>query len=763
VTYDRATVRLYVNGLQVSSLPATGAIATSTNPLTIGGDATWGQYFEGRIDEVRVYNVALTAAQIQADMAAPITAGPGTPGNLTATTVNGSRIDLGWSAPTTGSAVTGYLVERCQGVGCTSFVQVGTTPGTSTTYADTGLATGASYSYRVRATDASGTLSPYSNVAQAFTGLSISPRTAALTFTRTQQFTTNSNDVVWLVDGVEGGSISSGTITPTGLYTPPTTIGTHTVTLRSSDQSLSADATVYITNTPGVFTRHNDNLRTGQNLTETVLSPANVTMQQFGKLFTYQLDGLALASPLYVANVNIPAQGFHNVVYVATEHDSVYAFDADGVGPTPLWHVSLIDPAAGVTTVPAADTGEIGDIPGEIGITGTPVIDPVSGTLYVVAKTKEVVGGNTDYVQRLHALDIATGDEKFGGPATLQASVPGTGLGSQGGQVSFDALRENQRPALLLSNGVVYIAFGSHGDVQPYHGWVLGYDATTLQQVLAFNATPNTEGAGIWQSGGGLAADAAGNIYFVTGDGTFTANTGGVDYGDTVVKLSPTGAVVDYFTPHDEAQIDAAGLDLCAAGVILLPDQPGSHPHLVVASGKNATVYLIDRDQMGNFNPTDDSHAVQTLPNIFPNGTEPIPGNFINSVYFNGTVYFSPTQDTIQAFRLSNGLLPTSPTSRSSRTYAFPGTPLAISANGDADGILWAVERNIGGYSDWTNPGTLRAYDPSDLSIELYNSDQAGSRDAFDESAAKYSVPLVVNGKVFVVSVSKVIAYGLLP
>lgn len=765
-TYNGADVRLYVNGAQAGSVSATGAITTSTSPLTMGGNTPYGEFFNGRIDDVRVYSRALSAAEIQTDMNTPVGAAPlpdseapTAPVNLVAEAMGPSRIDLVWGAAADNFGVTLYRVERCEGSGCTTFAPVGTTPWPVTTYSDSGLTLNTSYSYRVRANDAAGNLGPYSNTAQAVTVDTVTPRRAVVTFTQQQQFQTSVGGATWSVDSVVGGSPASGTITAGGLYTPPSAAGSHTVT--ASNGPFVANATVYVSNNPGVFTYHNDNFRTGQNLSETILTPANVETQ-FGKLFSYPLDGLALASPLYVANVAIPGQGFHNVVYVATEHNSVYAFDADRLSADPLWQVSFINPAAGVTSVPAGDTGETGDIPGEIGITGTPVIDSVSGTLYVVAKTKEVNGGNTNYVQRLHALDIGSGAEKFGGPVTLQASVPGTGVGSQGGQVPFDALRENQRPALLLSNGVVYIAFGSHGDVQPYHGWVLGYNAATLQQVFAFNATPNNEGAGIWQSGGGLAADASGSAYFVTGDGTFTASTGGIDYGDSVMKLGPTGAVLDYFTPYDQAVIDASGEDLCAAGLILLPDQPGAHPHLLIASGKNATVYLIDRDQMGHFNPTNNSHAVQTLPNIFPNGSEPIPGNFITSVYFDGAVYFSPTQDTIQAFRLSNGLLPTSPTSRSLQSFAFPGLPLAISANGSTNGILWALERK-GGYSDWTTQGTLHAYDPADLSIEFYNSDQAGTRDALEAQAAKYSVPLVVNGKVFVVSVNSLLAYGLLP
>ena len=410
--------------------------------------------------------------------------------------------------------------------------------------------------------------------------------------------------------------------------------------------------------TPPV-TYHNDNARTGQNLNETILTWINVNQAQFGKKFSYLLDGIAYASPLYVANVSIPGQGVHNVVYVAAEHDNVYAFDADGLSPSSLWQVSFINPAAGVTTVPAADAGECCDIAREIGITGTPVIDPTSGTLYVVAKTKEVVGGTTNYVQRIHALAITTGAEKFGGPMVIQASVSGAGDGNDGnGHVPFNALRENQRPALLLSKGVVYIGFASHGDNPPHHGWVLGYDAATLMQVMAYNDTPNGSAGGIWHSGCGLSADVAGNIYFVTGNGTFDAESRGVDYGDSVEKINPGGSVLDFFTPHDQANLSAGDLDLGSSVALLLPDQSGAHPHLLVTAGKNGTIYLIDRDNMGHFNPNNDNQIVQSLVIIFPNpGGGMTGGNFSVSVYFNGFVYFSPVDGTIQAVQLSNGLL----------------------------------------------------------------------------------------------------------
>jgi hypothetical protein len=367
----------------------------------------------------------------------------------------------------------------------------------------------------------------------------------------------------------------------------------------------------------------------------------------------------------------------------------------------------------------------------------------------VVAKDKEVVGSTTNYVQRLHALDMTNGAEKFGGPVVLQASVPGTGDGAQGGSVPFIPLRENQRPALLLSNGVVYIGFASHGDVSPWHGWVLGYDATTLQHVMAYNATANGYGGGIWQSGGGLAADSAGAVYFMTGNGTFDADSGGVDYGQSFVKISPSGTVLDSFTPHDAATMNANGWDLGSAGPLLLPDQGGANPHLLLGAGKTSgTLYLVNRDNMGHYNPNNDNQIVQSLV---------IPRNFSAPVYFDGYVYVSPINNTVQAFQLSSGLLSTAPTSRSSETYAYPGGALAISANGNTDGILWAIQGRAP-----NDPGVLRAYDAANLGIELYNSDQAGPRDALD-FAAKFSIPLVANGHVFVGSVSQLTVYGLLP
>ena len=326
--------------------------------------------------------------------------------------------------------------------------------------------------------------------------------------------------------------------------------------------------------------------------------------------------------------------------------------------------------------------------------------------MYVVAKTKEVVGGST-YVQRLHALDITTGAEKFGGPVVIQASVPGTGAGSAGGQVPFDPLHENQRTGLLLLNGVVYFGFASHGDVQPYHGWIFGYNATTLQRTLAFCVTPNQEGAGVWMSGAGLAADSTGSIYYITGDGEFDGNTGGPDWGDSYIKMTPAGVVQDYFTPFNQDALNQGNHDLGSGGALLLPDQPGAHPHEMVSSGKDGTIYLVDRDNMGHYSTTT-NNIVQTLPNIFPNGT-PEPGQLQRArLLRTATSSSARSPTTLQAFKLTNGLLSTSATLRSSMTFPDRGAAMAVSANGivERDPLGRAAQRHDA-------PGVLFAYDPT--------------------------------------------------
>jgi hypothetical protein len=495
---------------------------------------------------------------------------------------------------------------------------------------------------------------------------------------------------------------------------------------------------------PAVLTERYDSARSGQILTETVLTPTNVNSTMFGKIASYPVDGSIYTQPLYVPNLAISGQGSPNVVFVATEHDSVYAFDADAKQTAPLWHVSFIAPANGVTTIPQGDVGST--IFPEIGVTGTPVIDLSTKTMYLVASTKE----NGGYVHRLHALDITSGAEKFGGPIAIQATVPGTGIGTDGnGQVAFQPKIELQRPSLLLLNGVVYIGWGSHGDNGPYHGWITAYDAATLKQVAVWNATPNGNEGAIWQSGAGLSADSNGIIYAVTGNGTFDAGAGGPDYGDSIVALKLNGSalnVIDYFTPFNQAKFSAQDNDLGSSGLTLIPGT-----RLGTAGGKDGSIYLIDLDNMGHFNAMDNLQIVQYLPNAI--GTDFTDDNFSNATFFNGNVYYIGENDFARHYKLSGGMLSGLPDSQSSGKYGHRGAQAVVSANGTTNAILWAIEYISGGN------GVLHAYDANNLATEFYNSNQAGQRDGFG-SAVRFSVPTVINGMVYVGAKSQLAIFG---
>jgi Malectin domain len=514
-----------------------------------------------------------------------------------------------------------------------------------------------------------------------------------------------------------------------------------------------------------VTTYHNDNGRTGLNDQEKILNLNNVNPTSFGKLFTDPVDGYVYGQPLYLSHVHIHGRLYRDLVFVATEHDSVYAFDADHAGIL-LWHDSFINPQNGVTTVPSSDVNT-GDIAPEIGITSTPVIDRSTGTIYVVAKTKEVAGGVTSYVQRLHALNVVTGAEKFGGPVVIAdtqydgntytyvsgPSVPGTGDGSVNGVVSFNALRENQRSALLLSGGVVYIAWASHGDNGPYHGWVLGYNARTLQLAGVFNADPNGGLAGVWMSGDGPAADAQGNIYFATGNGTFDANQGGSDYGDSILKLATQAglALSDYFTPFNQNDLNNADADLGSGGALVLPDQPGPNPHLLVLAGKEGKIYLVNRDAMGHFTSGSDN-VVQVLPNA-------IGGAWSMPAYFNGAIYYNGNGDSLKEFQLFNGLLSATPETQSGNTLGYPGATPSISANRGSNGIVWTLQTDAYGSS---GPAVLHAYEARDVSRELYSTSEAGSRDTLG-AAVKFTLPTIANGRVYVGTATGLEVLGLLP
>ena len=487
-----------------------------------------------------------------------------------------------------------------------------------------------------------------------------------------------------------------------------------------------------------VLTYQYDTTRAGVNSRERILTPANVNSKRFGKLFAVGVDGYIYGQPLYLPDVSI-AGGTHNVVFVATEHDSVYAFDADS--PQLLWQVSFLDPANGVTSVPTSDVNCEVQISPEIGITSTPVIDAASNTIYVVAMTKE----NGSYFHRLHALDVATGAERPGSPVTIQASSPGTG---DGGIVdTLIPKNYKQRTGLLLLNGVVYFGMASHCDNNTYHGWFLGYDAGSLRQVAMFNATPNGAMGSFWMGGAAPAVDSDGNIYLVSANGTFDAAAGGADFGESYLKLSANRglALADYFTPFNVGALDEEDEDTGSSGVVLLPDEAGSpaRPHLLVGAGKEGRVYLLDRDHLGQWQQGSDSQIPQSIPSA-------VRSAYGNAAYFNGTVYFCGANDFLRAFPVANATLgiPTI----STFTYPFPGCVPTISANGVSNGVLWTIDASP----------ALRAYNPADVTTELYDSNQNAARDAL-EGSVKFTVPAVVNGKVYVPTPWALVVYGLLP
>jgi len=507
-----------------------------------------------------------------------------------------------------------------------------------------------------------------------------------------------------------------------------------------------------------VLTGRNDNGRTGQNTNETMLTPANVNTNTFGLVFSCPLDGCMVAQPLILPNVSIPGNGVHNLVFAATEHDSVYAFDADsnaGPNSAPLWHVSFINPAAGITPLQCAIDLQASSSPGfygpEVGISGTPVIDQATGTIYVAAKTKEITSNATNFVYRLHALDVTSGAEKFGGPIVIQGSLPGLG-DDEGfpGIVNFDVYKHMNRPALLLNNGILTVTFTSHQDFPPYHGWVFTYNAYTLQETGVFNTTLNGSGGGIWQAAVGPAADAAGNIYFETGNGTFDAFN--ENYGDSVVKLSTSGglALVDYFTPYNQLSLNLSDLDIGSAGLMLLPDAAGNaaHPHLLIAGSKTGVFWLLDRDNLGQFNASGDTQIVQEISGATK-------GMWVTPAYFNGTIYYCASGDNAKAFAISNAVISTTPTSQSTATISYPGSSLCVSANGTSNAIVWGLDTS----GNQNRPAILHAYNATNLAQELYNSSLLASRDSAG-LAIKYTMPTIANGKVYVGTANLLSVYG---
>jgi hypothetical protein len=515
-----------------------------------------------------------------------------------------------------------------------------------------------------------------------------------------------------------------------------------------------------------VLTWRYDNTHQGQNTQETILTPTNVNTNTFGKLFSYSVDGNVYAQPLYVSGLTING-ATHNVIFIADEHDSVYAFDADtngGTNSAPLWQASMLSTAhgaaSGATTVPSSDVqGGTGDIHPEIGITATPVIDASSQTIFLVAKSKE--SGN--YVQRLHALNILTGAERSGSPVVISASVPGNGNGSSGGTLAFSSLWQNNRPALDLFNGSIYLGFASHGDDGPWHGWVLVYNENTLKQTAAMCTSPNGDGDGIWSSGAGFPIDTVtpnGRAFIVTGNGDMTSYpplSNNVDFGESILRydLSNGGfAISDAFTSFNQAALTGSDLDQGSGGILMLPDQAGTYPHELVEAGKEGRILVLNRDGLNGYAGSgagSNTNAVQDI-------TGAIGGLWSTPAYWNGNVYIWGYGDTMKMFPLTNGKLATQATEQSSVTSGFPGATPVVSSNGTSNGIVWALRTDQ--YNS-NGAAVLYAFNATDVAQEYYNSAQNPTRDSAG-GAIKFQVPVVINGKVYVGTNGEVDIYGLL-
>ncbi len=529
------------------------------------------------------------------------------------------------------------------------------------------------------------------------------------------------------------------------------------VVSNAAGQVTSANAVLSVYQPPDVTTFHNDNLRTGQNLKETFLTPQNVNPAMFGKVGFLPTDGKVDAQPLYLSDVPIPGMGNRNVIYVVTEHDSVYAFDADTQAL--LWQTTALE--AGETSSDDRQCSEA--VTPEIGISATPVIDRSrgpNGVIYLVAATEDSAG---IYYHRLHALDVAGGSELFGGPTEIQAQYPGTGEGTNGVNVVFDPAQYFDRAALLLANGVIYTSWASHCDVEPYTGWLIGYDQSTLQPVRVLNLTPNGDHGAIWMAGDGPAADEAGNVYLLGGNGLFdeTLDANGFpsrgDFGNAFVKIGANApaTVSDFFAPHDTTILSVADLDLGSGGILLLPDvvdNAGNIRHLALGSGKTGSVYVVDRDSMGKFD-TAVNNIWQEVPRCCPPYGGLYGAIFSTPAYFNSTIYFGAADQPLEALAIADGKIALPYTMLSSTRFPYPGSTPSISANGTANALLWAVENGT--------TGVLHAYDASNLSSEVYNSNTYATRDQFGPN--KFIVPTVTNGKVYVGTPTGVAVFGVLP
>jgi hypothetical protein len=760
---------VYRNGASVATV--TNGNSFTDSPLTA---LTGYSYQVAAFDQATPPNVSAPSPALAVTTLAD-TAAPTVPTGLGTSGVGPCCATLHWNASTDlpnpgATGVGGYNVWR-NGVNIASV-----TSGTS--YSDATLSAATSYSYQISAFDKAvppnvSALSSAVNVATG-TMLTLTPANAALTLLQIQQYSANAptgTTLNWSVDGTVGGSSTVGTISATGLYTPPASAGVHTVSaVSSTNAALTGSATLAVTDLSSVATWHNDLARTGQNLQEYALTPASVASGSFGKRWSCPLDGTVYAQPLYVAGLSIGG-GIHNVLYVVTMHDTVYAFDADNSGCTTFWTRSFISPSAGSGISTQANIAQCGDTPGEYGINGTPVIDTVAQTIYLVAATTE----NGVNVQRLHALNLLTGAEQANSPVAIQATAPGTGDG--GITVTFDPLYENQRPGLVLTGGGVFIGWGSHCDesgTAPYHGWMMRYDATSLVQTAVFNDTPNGIAGGIWMSGGAPAVDPEGNMFLSTGNGTFDdtsvtlpALAPNNDFGESFLNLNTTTlAVSDFYTPSQNQLWTNGDLDISSGGVTVLPDGtgPAGHPNVMVGADKQGHLWMIDRSNMSGFMPTADN-TVQflTLPSAYTYAVH------AGLAYWNGTIYASVGKGPLLALQLNAGLVPffgglAIAASQSAENYNFPNPTPAISASAAGGAILWALDTNANGTDNGSSgigPAILRAYDATNLGSTLYTSSALAADTC--GNAAKFAVPVVANGHVYVAGTGVLTVYGLSP
>jgi hypothetical protein len=509
----------------------------------------------------------------------------------------------------------------------------------------------------------------------------------------------------------------------------------------SSKVSISITVTGSLPTPPSVITWGYSFQRNNVNTKEYILTPTNVRVATFGKLFSYSVDSYIYGQPLFVPKLVVNGST-HNVVYVATQKNSVYAFDADGGGQ--LWKRNF------GSAIPCTNVHGCGVAP-TIGITATPVIDTTLGNIYVA--NRQFNSSIGVYSHTLHSLNLVTGADNAGSPVTVTGSVTGTGYDAVNGQIKYNQQTASDRPALLEMNGVVYVAFGSYGDTDPYHGWIIGFSASNLTRTIVFNATPNGQRAGIW--GPSVLASDGTYLYTATGNGT---SDSGPDWGNSYLKLLPSNGTLseaDFFTPFNVSALTAKDRDLGSGMATLLPTFSSSpFPHIMIGAGKEGTIYVVSRDSMGHFNSSCDCQIVQSIANAVgvATNTSDLQRNFSTPPYWNGNVYLSGTNDSIKRFRLSTSTskLTIAPSDHSPTTYAFPGSNPVVTGNGNGSGILWAIEKGA---------GVLHAYDATKLSTELYNTTQNATRDALG-SAIKFAPPLVVNGKVYIGTRTQLVVYG---